>query len=159
MIAAAMYVHPDTSQRLLTARRFQSSSVAKIYTTLGYLVSIMAFFSFATQPRARFVQTMILNVFGVCLSAACMLLTIYCAAKARERTENAVENNSPNSSVIEVSYNSSASAVIGVWLCVYIYLIHVGRALRPQYSVTGTILSFFVIVASVNATVRTSQKG
>ena len=114
----------------------------------------MAFFSFATQPRARFVQTMTLNIIGVCLSAAVMLLSIYCAVKARERSDTAVQHALPNTNP-EVSYNSSASAVIAVWLCVSIYLINVGRALRPQYSVTGTILSFFVIVASINATVET----
>ncbi|EXJ71161.1 uncharacterized protein A1O5_06155 [Cladophialophora psammophila CBS 110553] len=111
----------------------------------------MAFFSFATQPRARFVKTMTLNIFGVCLAAAVMLLSIYCAVKSRERSESATQNSSSNNN-LEISYSASASAVIAVWLCVSIYLINVGRALRPEYSVTGTILSFFVIVASINAT-------
>ena len=69
----------------------------------------MAFFSFATQPRARFVQTMTLNIIGVCLSAAVMLLSIYCAVKARERSDTAVQHALPNTNP-EVSYNSSASA-------------------------------------------------
>ncbi|KAJ9614466.1 hypothetical protein H2200_002603 [Cladophialophora chaetospira] len=127
----------------------QSNSVAQIYTTLGYLVSIMAFFSFAAQPRARFVQTMTLNILGVCLSAAVMLLCVYCAVMSRAHSESATQTGSPTSN-LEMNYNSSASAVIAVWLCVSIYLINVGRALRPQYSVTGTILSFFVIVAAIN---------
>ncbi|OQU98700.1 hypothetical protein CLAIMM_04444 [Cladophialophora immunda] len=135
----------------IAAAMNQSNSVSRIYTTLGYLVSIMAFFSFATQPRARFVQTMTLNILGVCLSAAVMLLSIYCAVKSREHSESAAQRDSPNTN-LKVDYNASASAIIGVWLCVSIYLINVGRAMRPQYSVTGTILSFFVIVASVNAT-------
>ncbi|OAG38453.1 hypothetical protein AYO21_07275 [Fonsecaea monophora] len=139
----------------IAAAMNQSDSVAHIYTTLAYLVSIMAFFSFATQPRARFVQTMTLNIIGVCIAAAVMLLSIYCAVKSREHSGSGAQQNSSNTNV-NVSYSASASAIIGVWLCVSIYLINVGRALRPQYSVTGTILSFFVIVASVNAT-RISQ--
>jgi hypothetical protein len=122
-----------------------------MYTTLGYLVSIMAFFSFATQPRARFVQTMTLNILGVCISAAVMLLSIYSAIKSRERSASAVRN-SPHANP-EERYDSSASVVIALWLCFSIYLINVGRAIRPEYSVTGTILSFFVIVASIDALV------
>ncbi|OAP65161.1 hypothetical protein AYL99_01133 [Fonsecaea erecta] len=135
----------------IAAAMNQSSSVAHFYTSLGYLVSIMSFFSFATQPRARFVQTMLLNVFGVCLSAAVMLLSMYCAVKSREHSRSAAQPG-PSNTKRTINYSGSASAIIALWLCLSIYLINVGRALRPQYSVTGTILSFFVIVASVNAT-------
>lgn len=49
---------------------YQSPAVAAQYTTLGYLTAIMSILGFPIMPRGKFIQTMSLNVLGVCLGAA-----------------------------------------------------------------------------------------
>jgi hypothetical protein len=144
--------HTDNPQLIIP--RFQDTSVAKTFTTLSYLVCLMAFFSFATSPRARFIQTMLLNILGVCILAGSTTLAIFCAVKARENTQSPEDAARLRTATnpLDVPYNSSASAVIAVWLCFTIYLINILRAAKPQLAVTGTILSFYTIVVCVNAT-------
>jgi hypothetical protein len=43
----------------------RSKTVAIEYSTLGYLVAIMSLLGFAILPRAKFVQSMVLNVVGL----------------------------------------------------------------------------------------------
>lgn len=54
----------STSHLCLTQAlyRFQDTRFAMTYSTLGYLVAIMSLLSFPIMPRAKFVQTMILNI-------------------------------------------------------------------------------------------------
>jgi hypothetical protein len=40
----------------------RSTTFAERYTTLGYLVAIMSLLGFAIMPRAKFVQSMTLNI-------------------------------------------------------------------------------------------------
>ena len=48
---------------ILTHRsRYQSTQWAEEYTTLGYLAAIMSLLGMSIMPRAKFVQTMMLNV-------------------------------------------------------------------------------------------------
>lgn len=56
-----MYI--STATAILTHRyRYQSSAWAKEYTTLGYLAAIMGLLGMSIMPRAKFVQTMMLNL-------------------------------------------------------------------------------------------------
>jgi hypothetical protein len=55
---------------LVTAIAFyQADSVAEIYSTLGYLVAIISVIAVPIMPRAKFFQTLILNVFGICIGS------------------------------------------------------------------------------------------
>lgn len=55
---------------------YQADSVAQFYTTLGYLVAISSIIGFCIMPRAKFVQTMLLNVSGLCIGSALALLMV-----------------------------------------------------------------------------------
>lgn len=71
------------------------------------------------MPRAKFIQTMVMNLFGICIGSAVGLLGIWSGIKAREHT-------TPAGTVS--SYNSSQSAVCAIWLIFNIYIVNVLRA-------------------------------
>ncbi|KAK5676191.1 hypothetical protein LTS10_011003 [Elasticomyces elasticus] len=118
---------------------YQSRGVATQYSTLGYLVAIMSILGFAIMPRAKFLQTMALNLVATCLAAAVNLLALYCVTQARLHT-------TPTGRPLQ-GYNSSASAVCAIWLIIQIYLVNVVRAARPQFQFPAIIYSIFVSVS------------
>ncbi len=132
---------------------YQSTPVAKIYSTLGYLVAIMSVLSFAILPRSKFLQTMLLNIIGVCIGSAVALLQIYCSVQARAHTTAAPppSSNGPSPGSAVSGYNSSAAAVCAVWLFFNIYLANTIRASRPQLQFPVIMYSIFANVASVYA--------
>ncbi|EPS25675.1 hypothetical protein PDE_00609 [Penicillium oxalicum 114-2] len=121
---------------------YQASDVADEYTTLGYLMAIVSVLGFAIMPRAKFIQMMIFDIMAVCLGACFALLTMYSSVKAREHTQS---KTNPQ------SYNSSASAVSGIWLFFQIWLVHTFRAKYPQFQFPVIIYAIFANVASVYA--------
>lgn len=132
---------------------YQSTPVVKIYSTLGYLVAIMSVLSFAILPRSKFLQTMLLNIIGVCIGSAVALLQIYCSVQARAHTTAAPppSSNGPSPGSAVSGYNSSAAAVCAVWLFFNIYLGNTIRASRPQLQFPVIMYSIFANVASVYA--------
>ena len=118
---------------------YQSPAVAAHYTTLGYLIAIMTILGFPIMPRGKFIQTMLLNVLGVCLGAAVNLLALYTATQAR------INTTAPG--VPPTAYNSSASAVCAIWFMAQIYLVNYLRAARPQFQFPVIIYSIFAIVS------------
>ncbi|KAJ5166764.1 uncharacterized protein N7482_005545 [Penicillium canariense] len=121
---------------------YQATDVADEYTTLGYLVAIVSILGFAIMPRAKFIQMMIFDVLAVCIAACFALLTMYSSVKARENTRTAATSQ---------SYNSSASAVSGVWLFFQIWLVHAFRAKYPQFQFPVIIYAIFANISSVYA--------
>jgi len=71
------------------------------------------------MPRAKFIQTMVFNIIGICVGAAISMLGVWSAVKARE-------NTTPAGTV--KAYNSSQSAVCAIWLFANIYIVNVMRA-------------------------------
>jgi len=69
---------------------------------LGYLVAIVTVLSTPIMPRAKFIQTMILNLIGICLGSAIAILGVWSGVKAREHT-------TPAGTI--AAYNSSQAAV------------------------------------------------
>lgn len=132
---------------------YQSTSVAKIYSTLGYLIAIMSVLSFAILPRSKFIQTMLLNITGVCIGAAIGLLQIYCSVQARVHTTPAPSpsSNGPSPGAAVSGYSSSAAAVCAIWLFFNIYVANALRASRPQLQFPVIMYSIFANVASVYA--------
>ncbi|QIW98053.1 hypothetical protein AMS68_003571 [Peltaster fructicola] len=118
---------------------YQSTAVANQYGTLGYLVAIMSILGMAIMPRGKFLETMSLNLIAVGLGAAINLLAIYSAIQARLHT------TAPGS--LPTAYNSSASAVCGVWLFVEVYFINYLRAAKPQFQFPAIIYSIFAMVS------------
>lgn len=114
-------------------------AVAHEYTTLGYLVAIISIMGFAIMPRAKFIQMIIFDILAVCLAACFALLTMFSSVKARQHTAT-----DPT-----VNYNSSASAVSGVWLFFQIWMVHTFRAKYPQLQFPVIIYAIFANVSSV----------
>ena len=112
---------------------YQSITIADIYTTLGYLVTIITILSVPIVPRAKYIQTLMLNITGICIGSATALLGIWSGIKAREHTTPAGSN---------ARYNSSQAAVCAIWLFANIYFANVMRAKMPP-------LQFPVIVYSI----------
>jgi hypothetical protein len=125
---------------------YQSNAVSDQYSTLGYLVAIASILGFAIMPRGKFIQTMSLNVLGVCLGAAVNLLALFCAVKARENIMPPTPPTAAAGTAAPV-YSSSQSAVCALWLITEIYIINVVRAARPQYQFPCIICSIFTIVS------------
>ncbi|KAK4631867.1 hypothetical protein CLAFUW4_02908 [Fulvia fulva] len=122
---------------------YQADAFAEYFTTLGYLVIIMTVLPVVIMPRAKFLQTMLINITFVCLGCAIALLAMFCAVKARV---NSVGNLGPGTGGAGTSgtaaqgaataqYNSSGSAVAGLWLFVLIYIISVVRGKNPAYTI------------------------
>lgn len=94
------------------------------------------------MPRARFIQMIILNILAVCVAASMALLMIYCCVNARS---NAISGT--NTAV--GTYNSSASAVSGVWLFFQIFVVHSLRAKFQQFQFPVIIYSIIANITSI----------
>ncbi|KAI7539883.1 hypothetical protein KC331_g9478 [Hortaea werneckii] len=134
---------------------YQATSYADTFTTIGYLVGVMAVLSFPIQPRAKFMQTMLVNLLAICLGCAVTLLAMYCSVTARLNTESntATSGNSAAAAagIATSPYNPSASAVAGIWLFAMIYAINAARAERPQFTIPSIVLAIFANVSMVYA--------
>ncbi|KAL8691620.1 MAG: hypothetical protein Q9218_003195 [Villophora microphyllina] len=132
---------------------YQDTGFADTYSTIGYLVAIMSILSFAIMPRAKFVQTMLFNIVGICIGSCIALLAIYCSVQARAHTTRHTEPTSggPSPGAAVAPYNSSASAVCAIWLFSNIYVSNTLRASRPQLQFPVIMYSIFANVASTYA--------
>ncbi|KAF2138664.1 uncharacterized protein K452DRAFT_233796 [Aplosporella prunicola CBS 121167] len=131
---------------------YQNTAVADVYTTLGYLMGIVSILGFAIMPRGKFLQTMILNVISTCFATSLNLLMFYCAVKAREHTEKTPSSavGSPSPGAQTYTYNSSASAVSGIFLFFQVYFVNTIRAkYQPTLQFPCIIYTIFVVVASI----------
>ena len=87
------------------------------------------------------------------------MLEVYTVIKARENTTHIPTHSSsgtaatpPTSKSAQIAYNSSASAVAGIWLVFTIWFANMLRAKRQQLQFPVIIYSIFTIVASTNCT-------
>jgi hypothetical protein len=94
--------------------------------------------SMAILPRAKFVQTMILNILSTCLGSAVALLGLWSGIQARKHT-------TPEGS--KESYNSSQSAVCAIWLVFNIWAVNLLRAKFPVLQFPSIVYSIFTNVA------------
>lgn len=108
---------------------------------MGYMVAIISILGFAIMPRAKFIQMMVMDVLSVCLATALALLMMFSSVKARQHTESTSNG----------AYNSSASAVSGIWLFFQIYMVHSFRAKYPQFQFPVVIYAFFVNITTTYA--------
>lgn len=96
------------------------------------------------MPRAKFIQMMIFDILAVGVATCLALLTMFSSVKARQHTTNTNTDTAD-------SYNSSASAVSGVWLFFQIWLVHTFRAKYPQFQFPVIIYAIFANISSVYA--------
>ena len=136
---------------------YQATAWADEYTTLGYLVGVISILSVVVQPRAKFLQSMATQIVLICTACAVSTLAFYCCVQARLNTETFTGpgTGGPGTSGLAAGgaqtapYNSSASAVAGIWLFVEIYAISVLRARLPQYTIPCIMCA---IVANISMT-------
>ncbi|KAJ6194764.1 hypothetical protein J3E72DRAFT_387490 [Bipolaris maydis] len=121
---------------------YQATDVAQTYTTLGYLTAIVSILGFCIMPRAKFIQTMTMNILASCIGAALAMLMVWTGVKARQHTTDPA--------VPPQAYNSSQSAVLAVWLFFQIYVVNTMKAKFPQLAFPTIIYAIFVNVAATN---------
>lgn len=54
---------------LIAVAFFQADAVASTFKTIGYLVPIVTILAVPIMPRAKFLQTMFLNVIATCIAS------------------------------------------------------------------------------------------
>jgi len=127
---------------------YEGGSYANIYTTLGYLVAIISHLSLAIQPRAKFLQSMVISVLFVCSGAAMALLQIQCVVAARATPTGGMTTGSSGSQQA-LAYDASANTVAGLFLFFWVFVANYVKALRPQMFLPMIQFIIFVIIASV----------
>ena len=136
-------------QLVLIEESYQYDAFALNFPTLGYLVAIMSVLSMCILPRAKFFQTMAFNILGVCIGSCIALLTCYCSVQARAHTSQPMSSagTGASGSTQAVEYNSSASAVCGIWLFFNIMFANALRFSRPQLQTPVIMYSIFANVS------------
>jgi len=98
---------------------YQASPVAQVFGSSGYLVAVIASLSFAMQPRAKFLKSLILNILVTCVAVAFTIFGLWCSRQAQLNTQ------SPGSTAL---YNSSAAAVSAIFLFFSVFAVNSLRA-------------------------------
>src|SRR5271169_393314 len=62
---------------------YRADDVAQNIGSLGYLVAIIASLSFAMQPRAKFLQSLIRHLLFTCASVPLTIFGLWCAREAK----------------------------------------------------------------------------
>lgn len=137
-IGTAMMMLKGSLAPTIAVAFYQSDSVASTYSTLGYLVPIISVLSIPIMPRAKFFQTLILNIIGICAGSSVALLGIWSGIQARKHT-------TPLGS--KERYNSSQNAVCAIWLFANIWFVNVLRAKMPALQMPVIMFSIFTNVA------------
>ncbi|KNG52773.1 mfs transporter [Stemphylium lycopersici] len=121
---------------------YQSTLLAQTYSTLGYLTAIISIISFCIMPRAKYIQTLIMNLLATCIGSALALLMVWTGVKARQHTTDP--------SAPPQRYNSSQSAVLAVWLFAHIYVVNALKAKFPQLAFPTILYAILVNIAATN---------
>lgn len=123
---------------------YQADDIANTYATIGYLMGIISILGFCIMPRAKFIQTMLMNVLAICIAAAVAMLQLWSGVQARKHT------TPPGLPPARYRYNSSQSAVCGIWLFFQIWLTNSVKAKFPQFAFPTVLYAIFANVASTS---------
>lgn len=138
---------------------YQATAWAEHYTTIGYLIGVASVLSLVIQPRAKFLQTMLIQIFCSTMGCCIALLACYCTVQARLHSVgfDGAGTGGPGTSgtaakgAQTAGYNSSASAVAGVWLFAEIFVISAVRAKLPQWTAPCVLWSIFANISMTYA--------
>lgn len=126
---------------------YQAPAVMRQLTTLGYLVGVITVLSLSVLPRGKFIQNMILNILATAIGCAMAMLINYSAVQARLHTSDLREMAAFIQANGRAPYNSSQSAVCGVWLFFQIWLSNTVRAKFPAFNIPVIIYSIVVDIS------------
>ncbi|UPL03077.1 hypothetical protein LCI18_014011 [Fusarium solani-melongenae] len=120
----------------------QSTAVANITLTTGYLATLISVSAQCLLPRAKYLKILFFALLASCLAAALCCLACYTAIKARG-SHGTVDGVDAGLGV----YDSTASAISGIWLFVMIWVANAIRAWRPSELQDPMVaFSIFVVV-------------
>lgn len=130
----------------------QSDPIAKMFTTLGYEIAVISVLAMAILPRGKYLQTLTLNILAVCMGAAIALLILWSGIQARKHTSGPLTpaQASAEAAGARPPYNSSQSAVCGVWLFFVIWMVNVIRAKFPSFNIPAIIASILMNISATN---------
>ena len=100
------------------SRSYQSSAIADITSTIGYLSALISVLSQALTPRAKFMRIMVFDLLSTCVSASLCCLAVFCSVRAREHNMPADASES-----VRNGFSSDACAVSAIWLIFMIWYI------------------------------------
>ncbi|KAJ3540570.1 hypothetical protein NM208_g5008 [Fusarium decemcellulare] len=124
------------------ASSHQSTAVANITVTTGYLATLISVSAQCLLPRAKYLKILLFALLASCMAAALCCLACYTAIKARG-SRGTVDGVDVGLGV----YDSAASAVSGIWLFVTIWVANGIRAWRPSELQDPMVaFSIFVVV-------------
>ncbi|KAH7041382.1 uncharacterized protein B0I36DRAFT_282294 [Microdochium trichocladiopsis] len=124
---------------------FQADAVAGYFVTIGYVIGIISVLAMPIMPRGKFVQGVLLNLLGLSFGAAVGVLALWSAYKAREHTQSRPSG-----------YNSSQSAVAGIWLFVNIWFSNFLRARNPSLNLPVIVYTILVNISATYSPLMTS---
>ncbi|KAM0126869.1 hypothetical protein ACHAP3_009077 [Botrytis cinerea] len=128
-----------TAQTEVKGKEKKPSKLKGIWGKLGLdAPTLMMMFNLPIMPRAKFFQTMILNLIAVCIGASIGMLGLWSSIKAREHT------STPG---VPQAYNSSQAAVCAIWLFANIWFANLLRAKSPALNVPVIMYSIFSNIA------------
>lgn len=114
---------------------------------------IISVLSLAILPRGKYMQNMLLNTMMACIGAAIGLLVLWSAVQARAHTSNLADVPAVVQATGRPPYNSSQSAVCGVWLFANIWFVNVLRAKMPSFNLPVILYSIMVNVSATFGTI------
>ncbi|KAF4954349.1 hypothetical protein FSARC_12162 [Fusarium sarcochroum] len=127
---------------------YQSTPVSKTFTSLGFLVAIIAVVTVNVLPRAKLIEL----TFGICsltaIAIPLAMLATWSGLQARFHTD-------PDGLH---AYNSSQSAITGVWLTFHIWVSNSIQARFPELLIPTILYNIFMIVQLTSCSVFTTWK-
>jgi hypothetical protein len=113
-------------------------------------MAVISVLSLAVLPRGKFIQTLLLNVLATCVGTASLLLILWTSIQARLHT--APPQPIPTAAN-PTPYNSSQSAVCGIWLFFNIWLVNLLRAKLPAFNIPVIVYSILVNIGATQGAV------
>lgn len=127
---------------------YEGEAFSEVYTNLGYLVAIISHLTMAIQPRAKFMQSMLISVLFTCAGSAMALLQLQCVVAARSTASGQTATGSSGTQQT-LAYDASACTVSALFLFVWVFIANYVKSARPQMMLPMIQFSIFTIVTSV----------
>ncbi|KAL1296546.1 hypothetical protein AAFC00_000051 [Neodothiora populina] len=127
---------------------YQATAVSQVYTSLGFLVSIIAVVTVNLLPRAKLIQMTFTICAFTAIAIPMTMLATWSGLQARRHTDPEGLHR----------YNSSQSAVTGVWLFFYILLSNSMQARYIHLLIPTILFNIFVIVQFTSCSRFTTWK-
>ncbi|KAK4932531.1 hypothetical protein LTR49_000955 [Elasticomyces elasticus] len=127
---------------------YQADAAAEVYTSLGFLVAIIAVVTVNLLPRAKLIQMTFAICGCIAIAIPLSMLATWSGLQARYHTDPEGLHQ----------YNSSQSAVTAVWLFFHIWLSNSIQARYPALLIPTILYNIFMIVQFTSCSRFTTWK-